>query len=337
MTKEGREGSNEYIEYTGFSKKYDFSFFGIAAVIFVIGVVNLYSATHASTSFHMANLYKSQSSFFVIALFAGIIVSFIRPKTFFHYSWILYGVSLSFLVLVLFYGDEGMGARRWLVFGPVRFQPSEIMKISLILILARWYSRVNSDRELGFWDLIIPFILVLIPSVLIIKEPDLGTGLLILFIFFVISFYRRLKWRTMALLVLISALSGAAMYQFGLKPYQRKRVLTFWNPEVDVRGSGYNAIQSKIAIGSGQFFGKGFKNSSQASLNYLPENHTDFVFSIFNEEHGFFGSIFLIGLYLILFRRFIWLANSANQLYESIVAIGIMSVFSGIRLSIWRW
>mgnify|MGYP000571925408 FL=1 len=117
------------------------------------------------------------------------------------------------------------------------------------------------------------------------------------------------------------------MYNFGLKEYQRKRIRTFINPYEDAKGSGYNAIQSQIAIGSGRFFGKGFKNSSQASLNYLPENHTDFVFSIFNEEHGLFGSIVLIALYSVLMLRFIWLSGSVLRIYDSIMAIGVMSIF----------
>lgn len=131
----------------------------------------------------------------------------------------------------------------------------------------------------------------------------------------------------MAIIGVIAILSGSLMYKFGLKEYQRRRIHTFVDPQADAKGSGYNAIQSEIAIGSGQLFGKGFMKSSQASLNYLPENKTDFVFSIFNEEHGLFGSIFLIILYIILFYRFIWLAQSVLKVYDSIVSIGIMSVF----------
>ena len=117
------------------------------------------------------------------------------------------------------------------------------------------------------------------------------------------------------------------MYEYGLKEYQKKRIETFFNPTEDARGSGYNAIQSKIAIGSGKLFGKGFKNSSQASLNYLPENHTDFVFSIFSEEQGFVGSLFLVGLYLALFFRFLWLAQNVTRIFEGIVILGLFSVF----------
>ena len=308
-------------------KKYDFSFFGIAIVIFIIGAVNLYSATHASASLRLVNLYKMQMIYFFVSVAMGMLVSLVRPKTLSQSAWMIYAFNVALLALVLILGDEGMGAQRWIVIGAIRFQPSEFMKISLVLILARWHSKSNADEPLNLFSLIVPLLLTAVPMLLIMKEPDLGTSILILLIFLTISFYRKLTWRSLGILVLVGILGSLAMYQFALKPYQKRRVMTFVNPELDRKGAGYNALQSKIAIGSGRFFGKGFKKSSQASLNYLPENHTDFVFSIFNEEHGFFGAIFLICLYLILLYRFIWLSMSVNQVFDSIVAIGIMSIF----------
>lgn len=305
-------------------KKYDFSFFGIATAIFFLGILNLYSATHLSED--MSELYLRQIGWFGLALLIGITVSFINPKNFFRFSWFFYLVLVGLLGLVLVMGDVGMGARRWLVLGSIRFQPSELAKIAVVLGLARWFAKSDPDRELGFAQLIIPAIIAFIPTFLIVVEPDLGTGLLVVLTFFTICFYRKLKWKTLAILAVLGVLSGVAMYNFGLKEYQKKRVITFLNPEADLRGSGYNAVQSKIAIGSGQFFGKGFKKSSQASLSYLPENHTDFVFSIFNEEHGFFGSMFLIALYIILFFRFIWLASAVPRIFDSIVSIGLMAI-----------
>jgi len=310
-----------------FLKKYDFSFFVITFAIFIMGVVNLYSATHASTSEVMAGLYKVQIAKYLLAVFFGVAVSFIAPKSYFRYSYLFYVVSVLLLILVLVLGHKGMGAQRWILLGPIRLQPSEITKIAVVLVLARWYARTSPDKELGFKELIIPAILVFIPTILIVAEPDLGTGLLCLLIFAFVSFYRRLKWKTLGILFILCAVSGGLMYQFGLKEYQRKRIVTFLNPGSDARGSGYNAIQSKIAIGSGKFLGKGFTNSSQASLNYLPENHTDFVFSIFNEEHGFIGSLILVSLYLLLFFRFIWLAQSVPRVFDSIVVVGLMSLF----------
>ena len=308
-------------------KKYDFTFFGISSAIFLIGIFNLYSATHASSSAHMAGLYKIQLGWYFVSLVAGVIVSFIQPKTMFRFAYAVYGANVLLLVLVLILGHIGMGAQRWLVLGPVRFQPSELMKLTVIIVLARWFTRNNPDQELGLKELIQPFILAIIPTLLIVMQPDLGTGLLVLLIFLVMAFYRKLKWKSIMILAVIGVFSGGIMYQFGLKDYQKRRISTFLNPESDLRGSGYNAIQSKIAIGSGKFLGKGFKKSSQASLNYLPENHTDFIFSIFNEEHGFFGSLFLIGLFLILFYRFVWLASNVTRIFDSVVVIGVMAIF----------
>lgn len=308
-----------------FFKRFDVSFFVITLIIFAIGILNLYSGTHADAA--MASLYRRQIILFTFAVFVGVGISFIRPKTLFRYSYGIYFFTIGLLILVLIVGDEGMGAQRWLVVGPVRIQPSELMKVSIILALARWYSSKNPHQEIGFKELIFPFIITLIPAALIIVEPDLGTGLIIFLIFGTITFYRKLKWKTLGILAVIGIISGFSMYQFGLKEYQKRRIVSFLDPTADVKGSGYNAHQSKIAIGSGQVMGKGFKKSSQASLNYLPENHTDFVFSVFNEEHGFFGSIILIFLYLALFFRFIWLSTNVVSLFESIISIGLMGIF----------
>ena len=308
-------------------RKYDFTFFSISIAIFLLGILNLYSATYSSSDPAIEGLYKVQVLWFVISFFVGVIVSFVQTKTFYRYSYLLYFLGVFLLLLVLVLGDKGMGAQRWLVIGPLRVQPSELMKLSVILALGRWFSKHSPDKELGIMEMIFPFLIAMLPAFLIIIEPDLGTGLLILLIFFSLAFYRRLKGRTIFLILVIAVASGKLMFEYGLKEYQKKRIMTFIDPDMDARGSGYNAIQSKIAIGSGQFFGKGLMKSSQASLNYLPENHTDFVFSIFNEEHGFFGSVFLIGLYLILFYRLIWLSMAVTHFYNSIVSIGILSMF----------
>ena len=306
-----------------FFKKYDTSFFIIATALFLIGILNLYSGTQTDAS----AIYKRQILLCGVALSTGILISFVNPKTLYRYSYGIYAFNIALLILVLLIGDKGMGAKRWLVLSGMRIQPSELMKISAILAVARWYSKRNPHLPIGFKELLVPFLIVGLPSALIIVEPDLGTGLVILLVFGTITFYRNLKWKTLIILCVLGLIGGTTMYQFGLKDYQRKRIASFLDPTADVKGSGYNAHQSKIAIGSGQLFGKGFKNSSQASLRYLPENHTDFVFSIFNEEHGFFGSLVLISLYIVLIFRFIWLSSAVVGIYESIVIIGVMSIF----------
>jgi rod shape determining protein RodA len=313
--------------FVQYIKRYDFSFLGSMFAIFLVGILNLYSATHSQSSEGLSTLYRSQIMWYLIANAVAIVISFLNPKTIERVSYFIYAITLVLIVLVLIMGHTGMGAQRWLVIGPLRMQPSEFMKLGLVLALARYFSRIYPEKELGLRDLLIPGLVALIPAVIVIVQPDLGTGMLLLLIFALIIFYKRLKWKTIISLCFLTLISGFLMYNFGLKEYQRKRIHTFIDPYADAKGSGYNAIQSEIAIGSGQLLGKGFKNSSQASLNYLPENHTDFVFAIFNEEHGFLGSVFLIILYLILFMRFIWLATSVQRFYDSILVIGLLSIY----------
>ncbi|MBF0300076.1 MAG: FtsW/RodA/SpoVE family cell cycle protein [Oligoflexia bacterium] len=202
-----------------------------------------------------------------------------------------------------------------------------MMKLSLVLMLGRWYSTRDPETDIGLKQMILPSIFVIIPSIIVIIQPDLGSGIILLLVFFSITFYRRLKLKPIIIIGILGLVGSIVMYEFGLKDYQKQRVITFFDPWGDVKGHGYNAIQSEIAIGSGQIFGKGFKKSSQASLSYLPENHTDFAFSVFNEEHGIFGSMILIGLYIILFIRFIWLSMATTNFYDSVIVIGLMSIF----------
>lgn len=308
-------------------KRYDYSFFGICTAIFIIGILNLYSATHSQGVGPEEGIYKTQLIWFFLSWVIGIVVSFIQPKNYFRLAYPGYLLSVVFLIMVLVVGHSALGGQRWIGFGPLKFQPSELTKIAMVLVLARWYSKASPDQEIGFRELIIPFIITVIPALMVIIQPDLGTGMLVLAIFFIVTFYRKLKWKTIGFIAVFGVLCATVMYNFGLREYQKKRITTFIDPEFDAKGSGYNAIQSKIAIGSGQFFGKGFRRSSQGALNYLPENHTDFIFAIFNEEHGFVGSVFLLALYLALFYRLLWLASNVNKIFDSIVVIGVLAIF----------
>ena len=308
-------------------KRYDYSFFGICTAIFIIGILNLYSATHSHGVGPEQGIYKTQILWFCLSWIVGIVVSFIQPKNFYRLAYPSYLLCLMLLVMVLFVGHSALGGQRWIGIAGIKFQPSEIVKMSVVLVLARWYSKASPEQETGLKELIIPFIITFIPAIMVIIQPDLGTGMLTLLIFFMITFYRKLKWKTIMIIGIIGIVCGTVMYNFGLREYQKKRIITFIDPEFDAKGSGYNAIQSKIAIGSGQFFGKGFRQSSQGALNYLPENHTDFIFAIFNEEHGFVGSVFLMALYLALFYRLLWLASNVNKMFDSIVVVGVLAIF----------
>lgn len=315
------------IDFKDDLKRYDFSFFGTCTAIFIVGIINLYSATHSQGIGPEEGLYKTQIMWFIISWAIGIVISFIQPKHFFRLSYPGYFISLVLLVMVLIVGHSALGGQRWIGFGPLKFQPSETVKIAMVLVLARWYAKASPEQEIGLRELIIPFIITFIPALMIIVQPDLGTGTLVLSIFFIMTFYRKLKWKTIALIAAIGVVGVTVIYNFGLREYQKARIITFINPEFDAKGTGYNAIQSKIAIGSGQFLGKGFRRSSQGALNYLPENHTDFIFAIFNEEHGFIGSVFLIALYLYLFYQLLWLASNVNKMFDSLVVIGVLAIF----------
>jgi rod shape determining protein RodA len=308
-------------------KRYDYSFFGICTAIFIIGILNLYSATHSHGVGPEQGIYKTQIIWFGLAWVVGVAVSFIQPKNFYRLAYPSYMLCIVLLVMVLFVGHSALGGQRWIGIAGIKFQPSELVKMSIVLVLSRWYSKAAPEQETGFKELIIPFVITFIPAIMVIIQPDLGTGMLTLLIFFLITFYRKLKWKTIMIIGMIGLVFGTVMYNFGLREYQKKRIITFLDPEFDAKGSGYNAIQSKIAIGSGQFFGKGFRQSTQGALNYLPENHTDFIFAIFNEEHGFVGSIFLIALYLALFYRLLWLASNVNKMFDSIVVVGVLAIF----------
>lgn len=315
------------IDWREFLSKYDFSFFLIMAIIFLIGVFNLYSATHNETNLSLRNLYLSQILWFGVAVFIGFFVSIFNPKTFNKFSYVFYGGLMILLLLVLLFGKVGMGAKRWIDLGPLHIQPSELMKICLVMALSRWFTLHDPDYPLNIKSLIVPALITFIPAGLIIIQPDLGTGTLLILIFAFMAFYRKVSWKVIINLLILGIIASGVMYKYVLKEYQRKRIEMFLNPYKDAKGSGYNAIQSEIAIGSGKILGKGFKKSTQASLSYLPENHTDFVFSIYNEEHGLVGSMLLIGLYLILLLKLLSLAKNVNSIYDSFLVIGITGIF----------
>jgi rod shape determining protein RodA len=202
-------------------KRYDFSFFIGMGAIFLLGILNLYSATHANPS--LMNIYKTQLIYFGLATVIGVAVSFVSPRTIFRYTYFIYGFNIFLLILVLLLGKIGMGAQRWLVIGPVRLQPSELMKISAVLAFAHYFSKVNPDRGLRLKDLIVPAIIAFVPAILVIVQPDLGTGLLIILIFAVIVFYRKLHWKSIGIICLLGMIGGGLMYKYGLKEYQRKK------------------------------------------------------------------------------------------------------------------
>jgi rod shape determining protein RodA len=260
-----------------------------------------------------------------VGLGLALAVVLVDYKIFRQGAWVLYGVVLVLLVLVLWKGRMVMGARRWISLGPVGFQPSELAKIAVILVLARWFS---TDRESdprrgprGLAGIAIPGLLVLVPALLVQREPDLGTALITVAVGATMILFAGVRWKTLVVLGTAVLLAGAAAWPH-LKPYQRKRVETFLDPEGDVLGAGYHATQSMIAVGSGQGLGKGWGQGTQTLLSFLPEQHTDFIFSVWAEEHGFAGALLLLTLYFALVGSGITIAMNARDRFGQFVAVG---------------
>jgi rod shape determining protein RodA len=228
-------------------------------------------------------------------------------------------------MVVLLFGKTAMGATRWIDLGFFHLQPSEIMKIVIIIALARYFSKSRHFRGYSLRELMIPFVLLGIPALLIMKQPDLGTAMLIIFIGATITLFAGIGRWTLLILSVMGA--GAAWGGwFLLRDYQRERIHTFLNPERDPLGSGYHIIQSKIAVGSGGLFGKGYMDGTQSQLSFLPERHTDFVFSVLAEEWGFVGSSILLLLYLFLIIWGIYIARRASDRFGMFLAVGVVAM-----------
>jgi rod shape determining protein RodA len=289
--------------------------------ICAIGIWNLASASRSS---HV-DIWITQATWMGVGAGLALFVVLLDYKLFRRGAWVFYALVLLLLVAVLLKGRVVMGARRWLTFGPVNFQPSELAKIAVILVLARWFS---SDRDSdprrgarGLAGIAIPALLVIAPALLVQRQPDLGTALIVLAVGGTMILFAGVRWKTLVVLGAVLTVGAVAAWPH-LKPYQRKRVETFLNPEGDVLGAGYHATQSMIAVGSGQGFGKGWGQGTQTLLSFLPEQHTDFIFSVWAEEHGFAGTLLLLALYFALVGSGITIALRAPDRFGQFVAVG---------------
>jgi rod shape determining protein RodA len=255
-----------------------------------------------------------------------LIFALIRPTFWHRWAWIFYAGGLVLLVLVLLTGSIGGGARRWLEFGGLRVQPSEFMKLAVILALAKVFSSENAPRN-GYQlkNLIWPLVVIALPFELIRQQPDLGTALCL----FLVGGSMLLVYGIRAKLFFgLSILGGLALIPaWGmLHDYQKRRVLTFMSPESDPLGAGYHAIQSKIAVGSGMIFGKGYMQGTQTQLRFLPEQTTDFIFSVLAEEWGFMGSAIVLVLYLLLFSSLVRAASKSTDSFSCFVTVGVAAL-----------
>ena len=306
-------------------QNFDWILLLLLILIGTISVLNLYSATYPIRDTGSSQIYIKQIYWFLI----GFAVFFMM--TTFDYSLLerlaypSYFFSIALLIMVLVIGKVYSGSQRWLSFGGISFQPSELAKIALVITLAKFFSEHGHYNEYRLRDLWQPFLLITFPCILIIKEPDLGTGLILLVVSFSIILFVKVRWKSLLILIL-TALSAVPFIWFTLKNYQQIRILSFLRPEMDPLGAGYHINQSKITIGSGLVWGKGFLKGTQTRLHFLPAQHTDFVFSVWSEEWGFLGAVFLLMLYLFLILWGINIAKNSKDKFGSIIALGIVAI-----------
>ena len=293
--------------------------------IFILGIVSMfamYSTDGGEFKYHTESHILRFFVFFLMFL----ILSFVQIRFWHSTSYLIYFVFLILLIGVKYFGLTSSGSQRWLNFYFMNLQPSELMKIGLILFLAKYYHRVSIENINRLKFLFLPIIVLVAPVLLVIMQPDLGTALLIAAGGIVVAWLAgvRAKFFAYSLLIFIALLPLAISF---LKPYQKARILTFLNPEKDPLGAGYQIIQSKIAIGSGGLFGKGFLNGSQSYLDYLPEKHTDFIFTLFTEEFGFFGSLFILFLYGLIISRIIKIGNTTRSNFGKLYCYSFGTAF----------
>ncbi len=303
-------------------RNFDIWLFIVTLFLVGVGVAVIYSATYqAGEEYDYPLRQLSWAGVGFAALFVGLIVDY---KKLDRLAYLFYIVNVGLLLLVLVSGKVVLGAQRWLSLGTFSFQPSELSKITVIMVLARFLGE-RKGRLDNRWCLSGAFLLVFVPMILVTQQPDLGTGLVLLPVFLALLYIagvpRRYLWKLVAVGLVISP-----FLFFLLKDYQKSRLLVFLNPDADPLGAGYATNQAKIAIGSGGLFGKGWLSGTQTQLRFLPENRTDFIFATVGEEFGFVGSLLFLGLYAFIIMRGIQIAQQAKDVTGALLASGISAM-----------
>jgi rod shape determining protein RodA len=305
--------------FTPRSMHIDFPLLGLLLLLITVGLVILYSASNQNIG-----MVLRQALRLTIAMGGMFVFAFIPPHKYKVWTPWVYGVGLGLLIAVIIIGKIGKGAQRWLDLGIFRFQPSEIMKLA-VPMMAAWYF----DRRPWLMDmksLIFAAIIIFIPALLIAKQPDLGTALMVVASGICVIFLAGIPTRIVMILALIAGLSAPLLWNV-LHDYQKQRIITFLNPENDPLDTGYHIIQSKIAIGSGGAFGKGWLSGTQSHLNFLPEHATDFIFAVSGEEFGFVGSLVLIIVVVLISLRGLKIAREAQTSFTRLLAAGLSMTF----------
>jgi len=302
-------------------QNFDWVLLVLLVLIATLSLVNQYSATFVKDA-GWSRIFIKQFYWYLIGFSILVLMTTFDYHALERLSWPLYIFVIFMLLLVMIMGKISSGSQRWLNLGIFNFQPSELAKISIVIILSQFFSSHGEYADYRLRDLWQPFLLILLPCLLIVEQPDLGSALMLGIIAFTIIIIMKIRWTSLIILA-GTILSSVPLVWVTLKDYQKKRIFTFLNPESDPLGAGYHIIQSKIAIGSGLLSGKGFLKGTQTRLHFLPEQHTDFAFSVWSEEWGFFGSVFLLIVYLFLILWCINIAKNSKDKFGSILAIGI--------------
>jgi rod shape determining protein RodA len=307
-------------------KRIDWNLVLFVLALNIVGLFNLYSATHGPHSQDIQSLFMNQ----LIWLGAGwslfFIFTFIDYQFVSRVAYFIYFLNLGAVLYVTFFGAVALGAQRWIDLGFMRYQPSETMKLAMIMVFAKTLSHKRTDgKGMGIRDLAWPVILMGIPFFLIVKQPELGTAMLIGLISGTMLLFMKVRRWILAVLVISGTVAAPIAWTYALRDYQKARIVNFISPTNDPRGSGYNSIQSKIAVGSGRFFGKGFRKGTQSQLEFLPERHTDFIYSVLSEEFGLIGSVLVLSLFCWLFLIMVRIASTSRDKFGAVLTVGVLS------------
>jgi rod shape determining protein RodA len=304
---------------------FDWTLFLTASALAVIGVVNLYSATSVSKA-ALSDIYIQQVYWLV---FGGILAAVVAIIDYRHYErlgYLLYGIGVVLLILVFILGKDIRGSSRWIQIGSFSFQPSEFMKLFMVIALAKYLHDDPKTEARSLKDLVAPALLAALPTFLVLKQPDLGTALIHLLIFFTIALLTKIRWQSIVTFVVATAIALPLTWTYVLKDYQKQRVLVFLNPEANILGSGWHAHHARVAIGAGGWTGQGFMRGTQNQFLFLPDQHSDFPFAVFAEDWGFIGCFVLVALYGFLVLWSIRIAATAKDRFGAVLAIGVGSL-----------
>ncbi|MBQ2844600.1 MAG: rod shape-determining protein RodA [Alphaproteobacteria bacterium] len=323
MTKQTRVSNANMMTFAEKLSRFSWGLFVPMCMVLAISIVVLYSAGGGNwRPYALSQLMK-----IILAFGVFFVAAFTNIKLWIKSAYVIYAVALIMIILVTFVGHTGMGAQRWLNLGFIHIQPSELIKIALVLALARYFAWFNSVELGQFKNYLVPIMLLLVPFALIVAQPDLGTalslGMIAVGVFYIVGANK--KWFIIA--AILGLMAAPVVWYGGLHDYQRGRIITFLNPDSDVQGAGYQINQAKIAFGSGGMTGMGYMKGSQSQKSFLPEKQTDFIFTMLGEEFGFIGAFALLSIYTWIVIILFWAAKKCRNRFGQLICFGFMLNF----------